>query len=249
MEIYEIMLRDKTFQLVEEVSKIRGKDVSSIIDELLCEYFTIQNRKEAHNIEVVFNEKEEVWKDIPGYEKMYQASNMGRIASIRNGFKLRSLIRNSTGYVQCPIRINNKTKNYMVHRLIADTFLPPPMNETYTEIDHINNIKYDNRAINLQRSTRSQNMKNNYERGISDRERLKRTKRVKLFDKDGKKIGIFNSVKDAAKFLNTSMGNVSSLCNGKHGIKSLTKEKITGKFIREKRPNWRKIKGISQSKK
>lgn len=249
METHEITLRDRTFDLVKEASKIRGKDISSTIDDLLCQYFTFENRKSIHDIEIKFNENDEIWKDIPGYEGLYQASNMGRIASIRSGFKLRSLVRSPVGYVQCAIRIKNKSKNYMVHHLIANTFLPPPVTPEYTQIDHINNIKYDNRAINLQRVTPSQNIKHNYNRGISNIERTGIKKRVKLFNKEGKSIGIFDSVKDAAKFLNTSIGNVSSLCNGKHGIKSLTKNKITGKFIRPKRPNYRKLNGISQSKK
>ena len=83
-------------------------------------------------------------------------------------------------------------------------------------------------------------MKNNYDRGISDRERTRKKSRVKLFNKEGKSIGIFDSVTAAAKYLNTSMGNVSALCSGKHGIKSLTKDKISGKFVREKRPNRKK---------
>lgn len=235
MQSIEILLKDSTFKLVEQEMKIRNKDVSNIIDELLSQYFYEINKNKQ--IDIYFDESKEIWKDIPGYENMYQASNMGRIASIRSGvFKIRSLVRNPTGYLQCGIRINNKIKTYLVHILIAKTFCIK--NENCDQVDHINNSKIDNRAENLQWVTKAENIQNNYRRGITIKEKINIKKRVKLFDKNGNSLGIFESVKAASEYLNVSMGNISSLCNGR--LKTLTKGKITGKFVREKRSNYNK---------
>ena len=230
MKTINIVLKDQTHDLVAEASILRGKSISNVIDDLLSEYFSIVHKKTLDAISVTFDESKEVWRDIPNYEGLYQASNMGRIASIRSGFKIRSCVKNPGGYLQVAFRINNKIKTYLVHILIAKTFLP--QHDDKDQVDHINNVKFDNRVSNLQWTTRSQNMKNNYLRGVTSTDKLRaRGKKVELFTKDGKSLGVFNKIHDAAKFLNTSPGNVSSLCNPDKKLKSLTKEKVTGKFI------------------
>ena len=101
-----------------------------------------------------------------------------------------------------------------------------------TQVDHINNVKTDNRVENLQWITRSDNMKNNYSRGITSIDKLRsKGKRVELFDKDGNSIGVFDKLRDAANYLGVQHGNLSALVNGKHRVKSLTKDKITAKLI------------------
>ena len=230
MKTTNIVLKDHTYELVLEASLLRGKSISNAIDDLLSEYFSLVHKKPLDTIRITFDESDEIWKDIPNYEGFYQASNMGRIASVRNGFKIRSCVKNTAGYLQVAFRINNKIKTYLVHILIAKTFLPEQIGKD--QVDHINNIKFDNRVSNLQWTTRSENMKNNYLRGVTSIDKLKaRGKKVELFNKDGKSLGVFDKICDAAKYLNTSSGNISSLCNPNNKLKSLTKEKVTGKFI------------------
>jgi hypothetical protein len=230
MKNIKIILKDHTYDLIAEVSSLRGKPLSHTVEDLLSEYFESKHKKKLKDVLVTFDESEEIWKDIPGYEGLYQASNMGRIASIRYGFKIRSCVKNTTGYLQVAFRINGKLKTYLVHILIAKTFLNSCQNRN--QVDHINNVKFDNRVSNLQWVTRSENMKNNYLRDDAASEKLRaRGKKLELFNKHGKSLGVFNKILDAAKFLNTSSGNVSSLCNPNSNVKSLTKEKITGKYI------------------
>ena len=98
--------------------------------------------------------KEEIWKDIPGYEGEYKVSNMGNVYSIIK-HRLSSLILNKTlGY----LFVNLHGKNYRVHRLVALTFIPNPENKPY--IDHINTIKTDNRVENLRWCTPMENTHN-----------------------------------------------------------------------------------------
>jgi hypothetical protein len=228
MKSLQINFKDQTYNLIEEAANLRAKSLSDMVDEIVSEYFFKEKRTD--NPEVVFDQSKEIWKDIPEFEGLYQASNMGRIASIRYGFKLMSLVRNPTGYLQVAFRVNNSIKRGMVHVFVAKTFLNQC--KDCTQVDHINNIKSDNREENLQWITRSDNMKNNYSRGITSIDKLKsKGKRVELFDKDGNSIGIFDKLRDAAAYIGTSHGNLSALVNNKHRVKSLTKDKITAKLL------------------
>jgi hypothetical protein len=228
MKQINVSFKDSIYDLIEESALIRGKNMSDMVDEIVSDYFFKEKRSETPT--VVFDESKEIWKDIPGYEGFYQASNMGRIASIRYGFRLMSLVRNPTGYLQVAFRINNSIKQGMVHVFIAKTFLEKC--SECTQVDHINNIKSDNRLENLQWISRSDNMKNNYSRGVTSVDKLKsKGKKVELFDKDGNSIGVFNKLRDAAAFIKVGHGNLSALVNGRHRVKSLTKNKITAKFV------------------
>jgi hypothetical protein len=212
-------LKDSVYKLVEEVSIIRNKTISDTIDELLSEHFKNINNTSVNETNVVFDEYDEIWKDIPGYEGLYQASNYGRIASIRYGFKLRSIVRNPTGYLQCAFRINNKIKTLLVHILVANTF--NDRCDDCTQVDHINNIKTDNRSSNLQWVTRSTNIKNNYCRGINTIEKQgAKGKRVEIFDLEDNSLGVFDKLSDAAEYFDIHKGNLSSLTNSRSKSKT-----------------------------
>jgi hypothetical protein len=227
-------LKDSVYKLVEEASIIRNKTISDTIDELLSEHFKNINGKLAEETDIVFDESKEVWKDIPGYEGLYQASNYGRIASIRYGFKIRSIVRNPSGYLQCSFRINNKIKTFLVHILVATTFNNKC--EDCTQVDHINNVKTDNRASNLQWVTRSDNMKYNYSRGVTSYEKQgAKGKKVEIFDLDDNSLGVFDSLKDATLEFEVSHGNLSSICNPNARLKTTFSKsrqiRIKGKLI------------------
>lgn len=103
----------------------------------------------------------EIWKDIPGYEGLYQASNLGRIKSLKkewiagkNGTrKQQEKILSpgiTKGYYQLKLHKNKKYKNYRIHQIIAITFLNHITCGMNLVIDHINDNKLDNRVENLQ---------------------------------------------------------------------------------------------------
>lgn len=74
----------------------------------------------------------EIWKDIKGYEGIYQVSNLGNIKSLprkyKNGRTEKEIIKKPSklpkGYLRIPLCKNGKTKYYYVHRLVAETFIP-----------------------------------------------------------------------------------------------------------------------------
>lgn len=106
----------------------------------------------------------EIWKDVVGYEGLYQVSNLGnvkRVGSFRgvnkaylNNYYLKPL-DNGKGYFRIKLTVNNKSKRVMLHRIIAEAFIENQ--NQYPCINHINGNKKDNRIENLEWCTQSQN--------------------------------------------------------------------------------------------
>lgn len=97
--------------------------------------------------------EKELWKPIKGYEWLYEVSNLGNVRSLpnktRKGIRLLKKTPDvSYGYYIVNLYKNGKTVTFRVHRLVAETFLPNPNN--YPVVNHINEIKTDNRVCNLE---------------------------------------------------------------------------------------------------
>lgn len=109
---------------------------------------------------------EEVWKDISGYEGLYQVSNYGNIKSLpkkkgyaisKNPIIIKPFI-NCNGYLLATLCKNNNQKHFQVHRLVAEAFIQNIENKP--QVDHINRIRSDNRVENLRWVTVSENGNN-----------------------------------------------------------------------------------------
>ena len=90
------------------------------------------------------------WKDIKGYEGSYQVSDLGRVKSIK--FNKEIILHNQkipNGYLKVGICKDGKVKTKTVHSLVSESFLNHKSN-IYIVVDHINNVKTDNRLSNLQ---------------------------------------------------------------------------------------------------
>ena len=106
---------------------------------------------------------EEIWKNIKGYNGLYQISNLGNIYSLYTNKILKPFI-NEKGYLRIDLKGNGKRKIFKVHRLVAEHFINNPNN--YKEVNHINGVKTDNRVENLEWCTRSHNMKEAVRMGL-----------------------------------------------------------------------------------
>lgn len=105
---------------------------------------------------------DEIWKDIEGYEGLYQVSNLGNVRSLNYGrtgeIKLLNQYTNKKGYKHTSLSKNGKVKNHLIHRLVAIAFIPNPNN--YKEVNHKDENPSNNNVKNLEWCTREYN--NNY---------------------------------------------------------------------------------------
>lgn len=153
------------------------------------------------------NNIQEIWKEIPGYEGHYQASNFGRIRSFkRNKVRVLKYGRYRDEYCIVNLYLNNVAKSLNVHRLVWSAFngaIPEGL-----QINHKDEDKANNALLNLELVTPSQN--NNY--GTRNK---RISKRIQMLDKNNNTLKTFNSLKEAAQFLNIkSCSNISCCLNG-----------------------------------
>lgn len=148
----------------------------------------------------------EIWKDIKGFEGLYQVSNMGRVRSLD-----RDIITSHKGIVSIRhykgkiMKFTNDGKGYFtvtlgkihykVHRLVAIHFVDGY--QPNLVVNHLNEIRTDNRAENLQFCTRGSNVL--YSFNIHGSNKL--GKQVKQFDGKGRCLSVYRTAKDAARIL------------------------------------------------
>ena len=114
-----------------------------------------------------------IWKDIQGYEGLYQVSNLGEVRSLNyKGFtgnihNLKLILRKD-GYLQVNLSKNGKKKNYRVHRLVAETFIENPNNLII--VNHKDLNRSNNLFTNLEWVTQKENM--NYSLTVEKRKQL-----------------------------------------------------------------------------
>lgn len=123
----------------------------------------------------------EEWRAVPGYEGLYEVSNIGNVRNVRRNTLLR-LSKDCYGYIQVSLYKNGRRTGLRVHRLVAEAFLPNPDN--LPQVNHLDEDKTNNRVDNLEFCTakynlnygtarirsRNTNIKNGYWTGLSNEE-------------------------------------------------------------------------------
>lgn len=105
----------------------------------------------------------EIWKDIQGYEGLYQISNHGRIYSVRyNRFRKPKV--DKYGYMTISIGKDSNLCHFFVHRLVANAFVPNP--NDFPEVNHIDGNKANNSADNLEWCDHYTNIRHAYNTGL-----------------------------------------------------------------------------------
>lgn len=167
------------------------------------------------NILVMVNE---IWRDIKGYEQLYQISNLGNVKSLNYNKTSKEKIlkpNNIKGYLIVGLYKNGKRKFYHVHRLVTEAFLPNPNNKPC--IDHINADRTDNRVENLRWVTHKENNDN----PITKNKHFKKLKEnfskpIIQFSKDGEFIRKWNSAMDVHRELGINQNCICQCCKGKY---------------------------------
>ena len=105
----------------------------------------------------------EIWKPIYGYESTYEISSLGRVKRLeskdsRGHLRKERILKQritAYGYAQIGLYKDSKETKFLVHNLVANAFIPNPLG--LSDVNHINEVKRDNRLENLERCTRSYN--------------------------------------------------------------------------------------------
>ena len=156
--------------------------------------------------------KNEVWKDIKGYEGHYQVSDKGRVKSVKFGKeKILKPARDTKGYLAVQLCKNGEIKRCFVHRLVAQTFIQNPNNLPH--INHKDEDKTNNSVQNLEWCDSKYN--NNYGTH-NQRVAEKRSKPVLQYTLDGKFVKKWKSQSDVERNLGYSQRNISACCRGKY---------------------------------
>lgn len=157
------------------------------------------------------------WKSIPGFEGLYEANENGQIRSLaRNSTRGKILKpRANRGYFNVPLYKDGRMKNVYVHRAIWEAF-NGPIPEGY-EINHKDENRQNNNLENLELLTHLENLNYGFH-NIKLRYANHIRKGVIVYDKTGKKLFEFDSIRHAIEVLNLNhncTSNISLCCRGK----------------------------------
>lgn len=176
----------------------------------------------------------EIWKDIKGYEGLYQISSFGNVKSLdryiinKNGdkqyFPGKYLTQGiSDSYLKVTLSKNNKQRTFRVHILVARAFIPNPENKP--EVNHIDGNKKNNKVNNLEWNTRSENELHAYRNGLAKPSNKQKqavakyakenySKKVIQYSLNGEFIKEWNSMHDVWRELGIRPSYICRCCKG-----------------------------------
>ena len=153
-----------------------------------------------------------IWKDIKGYEGLYEVSNTGYIKSLQ--FKkpfIKKFNKNHQGYLSVSLYKDNENKLVKVHRVVAEAFISNPENKP--QVNHKDGNKANNCVENLEWVTASENIKHSYANGLQSVD-LRKVK-VSKYTLEGTFVKTYDSIAEASADTGVSMGNITTCCQGK----------------------------------
>jgi hypothetical protein len=148
------------------------------------------------------------FKPVPGYEGRYSVSDDGRVFSHLRNRELKPKI-DRYGYKVVALFKDGKAHHLTVHRIVAMAFIPNPFSKGC--VNHINEVKTDNRAENLEWATVKEN--DNHGTRNSRMSDTKSRKPVMQISPDGT-IRYFKGVKDASRQTGINRSHISDCCKG-----------------------------------
>ena len=169
----------------------------------------------------------EIWKDVVGYENIYEVSNLGRIRTNKNKTtyterhgirhwkqrilkqKFQQRVRSDKYDARVILWKDGKEKTFLVSRLVAMSFINNPYN--LPQVNHIDGEPTNNNVKNLEWCTEEYNVNHAF-----DNELVKTAIKVKLINKNTGEEKIFSSMSKASQFMNKNVGYIN--CQLKRGM-------------------------------
>jgi hypothetical protein len=159
--------------------------------------------------------KNEIWKEIEGYEGKYLVSSFGRVKSmpnkVWNSERILKPLKQTYSFID--LCVDSKVKKFTIHRLVAKAFIENHLDKP--EVNHINGNKHDNRVENLEWVTKSENQKHAIMSGLRHT-RGEKNSQCKLSEE--KVIKIYNSNKrtsELSKEYNISQPTICDIRKGR----------------------------------
>lgn len=151
----------------------------------------------------------EIWKDIEGYEGLYQVSNLGRVTRVTTNRILKSS-KHVSGYLMVNLSKNSVTSHQRIHRLVAQAFIPNPENKP--DINHVDEDKTNNNVNNLEWSTRKENCNHG-----TRNERISKINSITIISTNLKtgESREFYGINDCARQLELQASNITHVLKGR----------------------------------
>ncbi len=155
----------------------------------------------------------EFWRDVIGYEGLYQISDLGRVKSLNYSRTGKENIMkpqdNGNGYKFVRLSKNGENpKPVYIHRLVAENWIDNPLPDVFTEINHIDENRSNNRVENLEWISHIDNINFGNRTEKQAKSRSKQVLRVATGE-------VYSSTREAARVTGFSQGNISNACTGR----------------------------------
>lgn len=176
--------------------------------------------------------KNEIWKDIAGYEGYYQVSNFGRVKSLQRTVitgkyscpvvlkeRILTVSKNKHGYGYVMLASNGTSKSFAVHRLVIKSFILNPENKP--QVNHIDGIKTHNELENLEWATNSENQLHAHKTGLKTSSFAgifgidhPRSRKIIQLGIDGLEIDTYYSSVEASQKTGICYGSINNCARG-----------------------------------
>ena len=177
----------------------------------------------------------ESWMLIPGFNGGYIINRSGIIKSFRNdkNGRVMSIADNGNGYKSSPLSLNGVCKRYYVHRLVAITFIPNQKPNQYKEVNHIDGVKSNNNADNLEWCNRSINNLHARRTGLNKGRDMSGSNNPRYDHGNRCRSGEVKNCKECenpftAKYVSSAFCN--KLCSGRYNVKIISSLKSERQF-------------------
>lgn len=168
----------------------------------------------------------EIWKEVVGYEGIYEVSNMGRVKVLEKNIvsnlkhntgyykkyeKILKQRKDINGYNKVGLTKDMKQKGMLIHRIVSIAFLSNPLNKR--TVNHKNGIKTDNRVENLEWATYKENIQHYHD---NNKINYYNQKKVHMYDINNNYIKTFNTIMEAEKETGVNHSGIVSVCSEKY---------------------------------